>query len=112
MISSSIKSKYLFLSPSSAGGCSGSGFFSLLLSLFLADGVLDFLSFGDCDLFFAEDDLLPLGDLGDCDLELSPDFGLDGGAEPCSLVGNSGGGGLSTGSLNHNGSNLSSDFNN
>jgi hypothetical protein len=71
-------------------GCSGSGFFSLLLSLFLADGVLDFLSFGDCDLFFAEDDLLPFGDLGDCDLELSPDFGLDGGAEPCSLVGNSG----------------------
>ena len=89
---------YLFLSPSSAGGCSGSGFFSLLLSLFFADGVLDFLSFGDCDLFLAEDDLLPFGDLGDCDLLLSPDLGRDGGADAGSLPGISGGGGLSTGS--------------
>ena len=83
---------YLFLPVSSVGEGSADSFFSLLLSLFFPEGVLDFLSFGDLDRL---------------DLGLSPDlgdFGVLGGSSGAgvdaavSLGALSGDSGLSTGS--------------
>ena len=67
---------YLF-PPSGGGGTSGSFSFSLLLSRFFPDGVLDrdLLPFGDFSL--GDLDLFPFGDLGDFDLGLS-DFPVPG----------------------------------
>jgi len=89
---------YLFFTPSSLGEASieSVDFFSLLLSLFFPDGVLDFLSLGD------------FGDFDRLDRGLSPDLGVFGGSSGAggvgavSLAGLSGESGLSTANWNIN----------
>lgn len=91
---------YFFLPDSSAGVCSDASFFSLLLSRFLAEGLLDFLSLGDLgDLGDLERPDLERLDLGRSDLALSRPSSAGGGLDAVSLSDLSGDSALSTGSL-------------
>lgn len=91
---------YFFLPDSSAGVCSAASFFSLLLSRFLAEGLLDFLSLGDLgDLGDLERPDLERLDLGRSDLALSRPSSAGGGLDAVSLSDLSGDSALSTGSL-------------